>query len=87
MKEDGGQGGACRNLCLAPGLAVVVGKKDMTPLPNGHDPILREERGLIGTVDNLCVIDKVLHPNSFPPRSRYHDRSFDDYTYPGDTDT
>ncbi len=40
MKEDSGQGGTCRNFCLTPGLAVVLGKKDMTPLPNRHQTTL-----------------------------------------------
>ena len=40
VEEDGSQGGACRNLRLAPGPTVIVGKKNMTPFPNGHYPIL-----------------------------------------------
>ncbi len=40
MKEDGGQRGAGRNVCLAPGVAGVVGEKDVTAFPHRYQPTL-----------------------------------------------
>ncbi len=36
MKKDAGQRSLCRNIRLAPGLAVVVGYQDMTSFPHCH---------------------------------------------------
>ncbi len=58
----------------------------MTPT-GAHDPEFHATNGLIGTIDNVCAIDKVLHTTSFPSRSRYHDISFPDYTFGQEVDT
>ncbi len=56
--------------------------------PDGnHDPDFNPNFGVIGTMDNVCAHDKVLHAASFPSRSRYHDVTFSTYNWAVDTDT